>query len=70
MTATEERMKDNNTPQKEIWMLAAGEIAVCALVVIIFLIANLLGIHGFDYMIVTGALLGAAVTVANYILMT
>lgn len=50
--------------------LTIGEIAVGLLVCIGFWLADLFGYYDFDYRIVTGALLGMAVIVANYIFLS
>lgn len=63
-------MEQNKMPQREIFTLAIGEVVVAALVCGGFAVANALGAYSFDYRVITGALLGGVVTVANYALLT
>ena len=57
-------MNDKKIPVTELYLLAAGEAAVSALTVLIYI---LLG--KFHYSVVTGVLLGGAVVLTNFIFM-
>lgn len=57
-------MKENKIPIREVLLLAAGECAVCLIVCAVFL---LLG--KFDYTVLLGGLLGATVTVLNFLML-
>lgn len=50
--------------------MTIGEVIVSVLVVLGFLLADMLDFLAFDYRVITGAILGGAVTVANYALLT
>ncbi len=63
-------MNENKLPVKEIAALALGEAIVAALVCGGFAIADALGVLKFSYTVITGSLLGVAVTVLNYLLLT
>lgn len=63
-------MNENKLPKGEILALAVGEVAVGALVCGGYAIAHTLGFAEFDYRVITGALLGIAVTVLNYLFLT
>lgn len=58
-------MKEKKMPIAEIVFLALGEVAVSAAVVLIYL---LLG--RFSYRVITGAVLGSAVTVLNFVVLS
>ena len=63
-------MNENKLPKKEILTLALGEIAVGVLVCLGFAAASAFGVGSFDYRVITGAALGIAVTVLNYLFLT
>ena len=58
-------MKNKSSSALQILALAAGEVIVSALVCAAYLILG-----KFDYTVITGALLGSAVTVANFAVLT
>ena len=58
-------MKNKSSSALQILALAAGEVIVSALVCVAYLILG-----KFDYTVITGALLGSAVTVANFAVLT
>lgn len=58
-------MKNKSSSALQILALTVGEIAVCVLMCVIYLILG-----KFDYTVVTGALLGSVVTVANFAVLT
>lgn len=50
--------------------LAVGEAIVAALVTGVFILLGIFGVARFDYTVVTGALLGGAVTVLNFFILS
>jgi len=50
--------------------LAVGELLVAALITGAFLLLDLLGVKEFTYTVLTGALLGGAVTVLNFFILS
>lgn len=63
-------MNNNKTKLGEVATLAVGEIVVAALTALGFFLADKLFSTGFSYRVLTGALLGAAVTVLNFLFLT
>lgn len=63
-------MNNNKLPKRDILLLAIGEIAVALLVTAGYLVADAFDILNFSYRVITGALLGVAVTVLNYLFLT
>lgn len=60
-------MKKDLSYLKGVFMLALGEAIVVSLTVLGFFLCNIAFDTGFSYRVFTGALLGAAVTVGNYL---
>lgn len=58
-------MQKKNMPVSEIIFLTAGEIAVSLIIIGVYLI-----LKRFSYAVVTGALLGSAVTVFNFVFLS
>ena len=69
-------MMKNNTDDKkqkfikDLLPFTLAELAVSALVVLLGFVLSLVNIISFDYRIITGALLGAAVMILNYTFLT
>ena len=63
-------MNENKLPKKEILTLALLEVAVAVLTVVVFLVLDALNIYSFSWNIISGAVLGAAVIVLNYLFLT
>lgn len=63
-------MNEMKSTNKDIFILAAGEVIVAVLTVIGFLVADIAFGVGFSYTVITGALLGCAVIVLNYVFLT
>ena len=63
-------MNENKTSTKEILSLTFLEIAVAALTVIIYAVLDILGVASFSWQVISGALLGVAVIVLNYLFLT
>ena len=63
-------MNKKQNIQTDILTLAACEVAVVILVTLGGLALDMGGIYRFDYKIILGAVLGAIVTLANYIVLT
>jgi hypothetical protein len=63
-------MKSNKLPITEVAVLAACEVAVAILVVIGYIVADICFDVEFTYRVITGALLGCAVTVLNFLFLT
>ena len=63
-------MNENKLPVKEIASLALCEVGVAALVCGGFAVADALGAFEFSPTVITGALLGVAVIVLNYLFLT
>lgn len=59
-----------NKPSLDITLLTLSEIAVAALVVLGYVIADIAFDVPFSYRVITGAALGVTVTVANYAFLT
>ena len=59
-----------NKPSLDITLLTLSEIAVAALVVLGYVIADIAFDVPFSYRVITGAALGVIVTVANYVFLT
>ena len=59
-------MNNNKLSYKDILFMAIAEAVVAILVTLVFLLLDGLGYYEFSYRIVTGALLGAVVTLFNY----
>lgn len=55
---------------KEISLFAIGELIISALTVAVFLILDLAGVYSFSAKVIFGALLGCAVIVANYAMLS
>ena len=65
-------MENNKFPKKEFIILSVGE-AICALLtVLVFLAVDLTNIieFTFDYSVITGAILGAAVIILNFLFLS
>ena len=65
-------MENNKFPKKELLILAIGE-AICALLtVLVFLAVDVSGIieFTFSYKVITGAILGAAVIILNFLFLS
>ena len=60
-------MKKDKSYLKEVLVLLVGELVVAALVALGFFVCHLAFDTGFSYRVITGALLGALVTVGNYL---
>ena len=60
-------MNKDKSYLKEVFLLALGEAVVSALVVLGFFVCDLVFETGFSYRVFTGVLLGAVVTVGNYL---
>ena len=60
----------NNKPSLDITLLTLCECAVAALVILGYTVAKLAFDIEFTYRVVTGAVLGVAVTVLNYVFLT
>ncbi|MBP3402117.1 MAG: hypothetical protein J6K85_03555 [Clostridia bacterium] len=60
-------MNENKIPKSEVMTLAIGEAIVGALVVGGFALAAAFGVAEFDHRVITGAVLGVAVIVLNYL---
>lgn len=63
-------MENKNSTFKSIIALAIGEIIVSALVVLGYFSVSLFSSYVFSYTVITGALLGSVVTVANFVFLT
>ena len=63
-------MNENRTSKKEILALTFLETAVAALTVLIYAVLDIAGVASFGWQVISGALLGAAVIVLNYIFLT
>ena len=59
-----------NKPSLDIILLTICELAVSALVIVGFLVADMASAAEFSYRIITGAALGALVTILNYVFLT
>ena len=66
----QDKMNKKQNIQTDILTLAACEVAVVILVTLGGLALDMGGIYRFDYKIILGAVLGAIVTLANYIVLT
>ena len=62
--------KQENKLIEDILPLTIGEVAVMLLVIVGGIILSLVGIVTFDYRIITGALLGGLVIIANHLFLT
>ena len=63
-------MNNNKLPKRDILHLAIGETVVALLVTAGYLVADAFQLLSFSYRVLTGALLGVAVTVLNYLFLT
>ena len=63
-------MENKNQTYKDVTVLAIGEIVTAALTVLGFFIANVLFDTGFSFNVISGALLGCAVIVLNFLVLT
>ncbi len=63
-------MKKNSVPKRESLILLVGEIIVSLLVILIYLLVDLVSEYSFSYTVVTGVLLGSAVTVLNFLFLS
>ena len=63
-------MENKSSSAKSIIALTIGEIAVSVLVCLVYFIISLVSPYEFSYKVITGAALGSAVTVANFIFLT
>ena len=63
-------MNENKATKKEILSLAFLETAVAALTVMIYAVLDILGVASFSWRVISGAVLGAAVIVLNYLFLT
>ncbi len=63
-------MEKKRSSLNEILIFAIGELAVAALTVGGFFLLELLGVTELDFKVISGALLGCAVIVANYALLS
>lgn len=63
-------MKNTKLPLTEVAVLAACEAAVALLVIIGYIVADIGFDVEFTYRVITGALLGCAVTVLNFLFLT
>ena len=63
-------MNENKTSKKEILALLFLEVAVAALTVLVYAALDILGVTQFTWQVISGAALGVAVTVLNYLFLT
>lgn len=63
-------MENKSASAKQIIALALGEIIISALVCLGYFIVSLATPYEFSYRVITGALLGSTVTVANFVFLT
>lgn len=61
-----DKKNSGNSPFSDLLPMIIGEVTVAALVCVGFGILHLLGLYSFDFSIVLGALLGAAVIIVNH----
>ena len=65
-----DKMNKKQNIGTDILTLAVGEVAVVILVILGGLALDMGGIYTFDFKIILGAILGAIVTIANYVVLT
>lgn len=58
--------KEQNPVIRQTLRIGVGEVIVCLLIVGVYLLLDLAGVYPFTYRVITGALLGALVIVANF----
>lgn len=66
----EERVRTIKTTNKDIIIVTLGELAVAAITVLGFFLADIAFDTGFSYRVFTGAILGCAVIVLNYLFLS
>ncbi len=61
---------ENKSSYIDTLYLAVGELITAILICVGFLIADLCGLECFDYTVITGSILGGAVTVLNFFILS